>query len=73
MSVRKFAEILATAPNLSNCNIKGQKGNKKIKVEIKYATMMRKGAIVIKDQKTNQELYRCDTKKQESDNRMRII
>ena len=46
-SVRKFADILAIAPVLKKCDFRGQQGNKKVKVEVKYSFKKKKGAIVI--------------------------
>ena len=37
-SVRKLADILATASVLKKCDISGQRGNREIKIEVEYAT-----------------------------------
>ena len=51
-SVRKFADILAVAPILKECNISEQSGDREVSVEIEYATEGRKGAVVISDMRT---------------------
>ena len=65
-SVRKFADILAIAPVLKVCEIEQARDNRKIKVEVQYATEGIKGAIVIFDKNTNQEIHRRETDKQEA-------
>ena len=53
-SVKKFAEILAIAPVLKECDLYQQQGNRKVKIEVLYATEGSMGAIVILDRGTNQ-------------------
>ena len=71
-TVRKFADILATAPDLKKCSISYQEGNRKVKIKVEYATEERMGAIVIKDRNNNQEIHRRETDKQEAHNNMQI-
>ena len=66
-SVRKLAFILAIAPNLKKCNIKGQGGNRKVFVVVEYAEDGRRGAVVMKDKETDQEICRRETVKQEAE------
>ena len=47
-SVRKFADLLATAPHFNYCNIENQQGNRKIRVVVEYAAGVCMGAVVIK-------------------------
>ena len=47
-SVKKIADILATAPVLEKCNIQQQRGSKNIEVAVEYATEDSMGAIIVK-------------------------
>ena len=70
-TVRKFADILATAPDLKKCSISYQEGNRKVKITVEYATEERMGAIVITD-RNNKEIHRRETDKQEAHHNMQI-
>ena len=80
-SIKKFADILAIAPVLKVCNFRQQRGNRKVKVEVQYATEERKGAIVIQEIWVDgdgyiigeQEIYRRETKKQQAQNKMKFF
>ena len=69
-SVRKLADILAIAPVLKKCDIGYQEGNRKISVDVEYATEVSLGAIVIKS--SGQEIHRRETDKKAASHRMSI-
>ena len=48
------------------CNIKGQQGNRKVKVTVEYASDEGLGCIVLKDLATDQEICRRETTKTEA-------
>ena len=62
-SAAKLADILAIAPNLQECDIRQQQGNRIIKVVIEYATEERMGSIIIKDRETKAEIHRREIDK----------
>ena len=51
-SVRKLADILAIAPVLEKCYVTGQKGERKVSIEVEYMTEGRMGNIVMRDKQT---------------------
>ena len=54
------------------CNITGQKGNRKIKVEVEYASDEGLGSIVLKDLDTDHEICRRETAKTEANQKIEI-
>ena len=72
VSVSKFADILAIAPVLKECNISRQIAGRKVRISVEYATEGRKGAIVMRDKKTKQEILRRETDKKEAHHHMEI-
>ena len=63
-SVRKLADILAIAPNLTKCDISGQQGSRRVNVAVEYVEEGRMGAVVVKARETGQEIHRSETAKQ---------
>ena len=64
-SVSKFADILAIAPVLKKCDIVCPSGDRKVIVDVEYATKESIGAIVISNYKKGQEILRRQTDKKE--------
>ena len=54
------------------CNIKGQKGNRKVKVKVEYASNEGLGSIVLQDLATDQEICRRETSKTEAYQKIEI-
>ena len=48
-SIKKLAQILATAPQIKKCNIESQTGSRNVTMRVDYATEERKGAVVVQD------------------------
>ena len=62
-SVMKLAEILATTPCLTKCDIRNQLSSREVRVEVLYATNEETGAVVMKDRLTGREICRHQTPK----------
>ena len=59
-------------PSLKICNIDNQRGNRTVAVYVEYATETSLGAIIMKDKRTGQEIYRKETMKKETEHKMTI-
>ena len=67
-SISKFADIIATAPVLKECNISPSM----VRVQVEYASEEKMGAIVIKDWSDYHEIHRRETDKKETYDRIDI-
>ena len=63
--MEKLADILQSAFYLKNVNIFEQRGKRKVKVEIAYASDESIGSIKVKDMKTNEVICSRETTKKE--------
>ena len=80
-AVQALANIVATAPALSHCDISGQQGTRRVQVEVEYATAQpgeaitedKMGLVTVKDKETGAVIYSVATMKKSWLSKVEIV
>ena len=81
VAAQALANIVATAPALSHCDISGQQGTRRVKVEVEYATAQpgeaitedKMGLVTVKDKETGAVIYSVATMKKSWLSKVEIV